>query len=146
MKVIQFLLLVLLMLASLTAEEAVPAGLQAQVKTLEEIFQKMKSGDFSSATLALSQMTSLTKEERDNLTSNLQAKSLESEKIFGKFRFFKIVDVQVKYNYLARVRLLEFYERNGYIWNINFIFNGDEWHLTSFEWTQPSKAWAQGSE
>ncbi len=143
-KVFNFLIAFLLITSAIGAEQIIPLGLQAQIKSLEDVFQKMKVGDFPSATLALSQMTSLTKEEREMLTSNLETKHAESEKIFGKLRFFKIVGVEMKFDYIARVRLLEFYENNGYVWNINFIYNGETWHLTSFEWMQPSKIWGQG--
>ena len=137
----------LLSCPNLSAEEkTIPAGLAGQIKSIEDVFNKIGNGDYSTAIIALSQMTALTKQEQETLSTNLSAKHEESEKLFGGFRRFKLVDVNVRYEAVARVRFLEVYERNGYVWNVVFLNNGDEWHLTSFDWGQPSKIWSQGEE
>lgn len=133
----------LILLAVMCSAE-VPDSIRPELLSVESMLENFQACRFHEGSLDLSRLTPMTKEEVQTFASNISEKRRESEKVFGDFKGFKKINVDLRYGYLARIKYIEIYERNGYIWNFTFMYNGSNWHLTAFEWVPISSEWNQG--
>jgi hypothetical protein len=123
-----------------TSEE-IDGGRQKILDHIEKFAEEMRSDQYSAAVEQLSDITLIPKSDRSVLIKTLSERADESEKIYGQFIDFKKMSIDEKNGQLMRVRYLETYHNNAYLWTFIAFKGKHGWRVASFKWGKLGDAW-----